>query len=234
MVWHFIGFYIINRILHGRAEIRNFSSRVEKNISLIRLAHSWNIFQHSQRNFVSPRGHVISSLSICIYIYIYIFFFFSCGDLCPAKTSLWSGRKTRSQSRPGFRHKTYYCLIYSRERWYFIAAVRVLNWYFQTLSPTTVVALCMYGAISFTHIHIFTINVRSAAWWCFLTSLADSRNYRKQHGRHFCWNRTNFLFARRATNQASFEQLWYRHDKFVNSPEVATSLSREVLSKNPR
>ena len=30
MVWHFIGVYIINRIVHGRLEIRNFSSRVEK------------------------------------------------------------------------------------------------------------------------------------------------------------------------------------------------------------
>ena len=30
MVWHFIGVYIINRTLHGRLEIRNFSSRVEK------------------------------------------------------------------------------------------------------------------------------------------------------------------------------------------------------------
>ena len=29
MVWHFIGVYIINGILHGRLEIRNFSSRVE-------------------------------------------------------------------------------------------------------------------------------------------------------------------------------------------------------------
>ena len=46
MVWHFIGVYIINKTLHGRFEIRNFSSRVE----------------HSKRNFVSPRGHVISSI----------------------------------------------------------------------------------------------------------------------------------------------------------------------------
>ena len=46
MVWYFIGVYIIN----GRLEIRNFSSSVE------------NIFQHSKRNFVSPSGHVISSL----------------------------------------------------------------------------------------------------------------------------------------------------------------------------
>ena len=30
MVWHFIGVYIINRTLHDRLEIRNFSSRVEK------------------------------------------------------------------------------------------------------------------------------------------------------------------------------------------------------------
>ena len=47
MVWYFIGVYIINRTLHGRLEIRNFSSRVE-NISLVRCAHSWNIFQHSK------------------------------------------------------------------------------------------------------------------------------------------------------------------------------------------
>ena len=33
-----------------------------KNISLVRCAHSLNIFQHSKRNFVSPRGHVISSM----------------------------------------------------------------------------------------------------------------------------------------------------------------------------
>ena len=30
MVWYFIGVYIINRTLHGRLEIQNFSSRVEK------------------------------------------------------------------------------------------------------------------------------------------------------------------------------------------------------------
>ena len=32
MVWYFIGVYIINRKLHGRLEIWNFSSRVEKNV----------------------------------------------------------------------------------------------------------------------------------------------------------------------------------------------------------
>ena len=30
MVWYFISVYIIKRTLHGRLEIRNFSSRVEK------------------------------------------------------------------------------------------------------------------------------------------------------------------------------------------------------------
>ena len=30
MVWYFIGVYIINRTLHGRLGMQNFSSRVEK------------------------------------------------------------------------------------------------------------------------------------------------------------------------------------------------------------
>ena len=34
-----------------------------KNNSFVRCAHSWNIFQHLKRNFVPPRGHVISSTS---------------------------------------------------------------------------------------------------------------------------------------------------------------------------
>ena len=33
MVWYFIGVYVINRTLHSRLEIRNFSSRVEKNFT---------------------------------------------------------------------------------------------------------------------------------------------------------------------------------------------------------
>ena len=40
MVWLFIGVYIINRTLHGRLEVQNFSSHVDKNISLIHWAHS--------------------------------------------------------------------------------------------------------------------------------------------------------------------------------------------------
>ena len=35
----FLGVYVINRTLHGRLEIQNFSSRVE-NISLVRCTHS--------------------------------------------------------------------------------------------------------------------------------------------------------------------------------------------------
>ena len=44
MVWYFIGVYIIKRTLHAawRYEI--------------------SLFQYSKRNFVSPRGHVISSI----------------------------------------------------------------------------------------------------------------------------------------------------------------------------
>ena len=48
---------IIKRRLHGRLEIRNFSSLVEK------------IFQlHSKRNFVSPHGHVISSIKVMLQV----------------------------------------------------------------------------------------------------------------------------------------------------------------------
>ena len=55
MVWQFIGVNVINRILHGRLEIRNFSSRVEK------IFHSFAAL-NSKRNFISPRCHVISSI----------------------------------------------------------------------------------------------------------------------------------------------------------------------------
>ena len=54
LTWYFIGVYIINRTYHGHLEIQNFSSHVIK--------HFWNIVQHSKINFVSPRGHVISSI----------------------------------------------------------------------------------------------------------------------------------------------------------------------------
>ena len=48
MVWYFIGVYIINRTLHGRLEIRNFSSRVEKIFHLF-AALSGEIVFNTQR-----------------------------------------------------------------------------------------------------------------------------------------------------------------------------------------
>ena len=46
------------RILHGHAEIQNFSSSVEKYFTS---EHSKQVnnFQHEKRNFLSPSGHVI-------------------------------------------------------------------------------------------------------------------------------------------------------------------------------
>ena len=54
MIWYFFGVCIINVTLHGRLEIRNFSCRVEKYFT--------RVFQHSKRNFVFPRGQVISHM----------------------------------------------------------------------------------------------------------------------------------------------------------------------------
>ena len=51
MVWYFIGVY------YG-------------------CAHSWNIFQHSERNFVSPRGHVISSIYLIIFANLFRLIYF--------------------------------------------------------------------------------------------------------------------------------------------------------------
>ena len=53
MVWYFIGVYIINRTLHGRLEIRNFSACVEKYFT--------RSLRSLEEKFLSPRGHVISS-----------------------------------------------------------------------------------------------------------------------------------------------------------------------------
>ena len=59
---HFINIYIINRTLHGRLGIRILSSRAES------ISHSFasltreRYFQHSKIKFLSPRGHVISSI----------------------------------------------------------------------------------------------------------------------------------------------------------------------------
>lgn len=48
-----------------------FIIRVLKNISLLCWAHSWNIFRHWKRNFVSLHGYVISSMLEVIDISIY-------------------------------------------------------------------------------------------------------------------------------------------------------------------
>ena len=37
-------------------------SQLELELELVRYALSWNIIQHSNRNFVSPRGHVFNSI----------------------------------------------------------------------------------------------------------------------------------------------------------------------------
>ena len=44
MAWYFIGVYIINRTLHGRLEIRNFSSRVALEEKFRISAQPCNIF----------------------------------------------------------------------------------------------------------------------------------------------------------------------------------------------
>ena len=64
MVWHmyFIGANIINRTLSGRFRDTKFPLSCLRNLSIVRCAHSWKIFQHSKRNFVFPRCHVISSI----------------------------------------------------------------------------------------------------------------------------------------------------------------------------
>ena len=56
MVWYVIDVYKMNRTLHDRLEIRNIFSCVEEFVT------REIFFQHSRRNFVFPRGHVISSI----------------------------------------------------------------------------------------------------------------------------------------------------------------------------
>ena len=55
MVWYFIGVYIINRTLHGRLEIQNFSSRVEKIFHLF-TALTREIFFNTQRETLYLRA----------------------------------------------------------------------------------------------------------------------------------------------------------------------------------
>ena len=62
MVWYFIGVYIINRTLHGRLEIQNFSSRVEK------IFHEWA--QRTSEIFFNTRRE-ISYLRAAIWYPLY-------------------------------------------------------------------------------------------------------------------------------------------------------------------
>ena len=62
LCWNFISIYKINRTLHGRLGIRILSPRAKS------ISHSFSLlireryFHHSKIKFVSPRGHVISSI----------------------------------------------------------------------------------------------------------------------------------------------------------------------------
>ena len=51
MVWYFIGVYIIDRTLHGRLEVRNFSSHVEK----IFHSFAW-LTREVEREILYPRA----------------------------------------------------------------------------------------------------------------------------------------------------------------------------------
>ena len=54
MFYVLCGFYVITTKLHGRLQIPNFSSVVEKYFN--------SLLRHSKRNFVSPHGQVLSSI----------------------------------------------------------------------------------------------------------------------------------------------------------------------------
>ena len=58
--------YKINRAFHNKKLLK-------WNGLVFRCAHSWNIFQHSKRNFVFPRGNVLSSMSIYFFLILILF-----------------------------------------------------------------------------------------------------------------------------------------------------------------
>ena len=66
MVWNFIGVYIINRTLHGRLEIRNFSSSVEKYMlnTYILFDFFWWVDSWTGRYFTTlgSRGYLFLSM----------------------------------------------------------------------------------------------------------------------------------------------------------------------------
>ena len=62
---HFINIYVINKTLNGRLGTRILSSSAESISHSERFASltRGRYFQHSKIKFVSPRGHIISSIS---------------------------------------------------------------------------------------------------------------------------------------------------------------------------
>ena len=62
MVWFVIGVYKIDRTLHGRLKIWNIFSCAGEYFSHSLCLLVKYFSQHSKRHFVSPRGHVISSI----------------------------------------------------------------------------------------------------------------------------------------------------------------------------
>ena len=108
MVWYFIGVYIINRTLHGRLEIQNFSLSVEKYFTS---EHSKRVkyFQHKKRNFVSPSGHVISSINFIIIIIITIISRVDVLVLIPQCTQIILGNARQISLMPFFNS---WCINY--------------------------------------------------------------------------------------------------------------------------
>ena len=63
MVWHLIGVYIINRTLHGRLEIRNFSSRVAKYFTCS--------LRSPVKNFLTREENFRISARLCNILYVF-------------------------------------------------------------------------------------------------------------------------------------------------------------------
>ena len=83
MVWHFIGVYIINRTLHDRLEIRNFSSSVEKYFtrSLRSLVKYFSTLEEKFRISARPCN--------ILYIFLTVFLEFSCYFLSVVLTDVF-------------------------------------------------------------------------------------------------------------------------------------------------
>ena len=92
---------IIQRILHGRVEIRNFSSSVEEYFTNKRSERvKYYVFQHEKRNFVSPSGdvvffsiykHQLDTKPIHINIYFFCFWYKRCDLSCSWSCSHCNG-----------------------------------------------------------------------------------------------------------------------------------------------